>query len=249
MESGSMSNIDPEEMMLLVVKLLLTWFASRCIPSKSCEYEEENEGHPNELYFLIHRKFSLRDVMAPQQTPAPLAGRAYYGFVLYVGAWACIACYLTWALVPHEYLHELGITYLPHKFWALALPCIIVIGVLLFITLIYPGINLLLAVPPHDIRTLQDSHTLRSDLYEAAPHSNYQSQHTQNYCGEDDQLDSSSGNGADEPTVQGEAFIKKCSRESNSFNEIAGDEDTSCVPPVYDLHISDVCQMLYGVNQ
>ena len=140
--------------------------------------------------------------MAPQQqTPAPMPGRSYYGFILYIFGWSGIFFYIIWALVPHEFLFALGITYLPHQYWALALPSIIVCGVLTFITLVYPGLNMLLTVPPHDIRNLYDPHTIKKERYV--------------------------GN-------------------VDSDEEGALDGLSPRVPPVYDLDISEVCQMLYA---
>ncbi|KAA0192786.1 hypothetical protein HAZT_HAZT009176 [Hyalella azteca] len=167
--------------------------------------------------------------MAPQQTPAPLTGRAYYGFVLYVSAWTCIFCYLTWAIVPHEYLHVIGISYLPHRFWAIALPTIIVTGVVLFITLIYPGINLLLAVAPDDMRTLYDSHTIRRESYEE-PHN----------CS----MDSCSDNIS--PDLATSVKKQTCRKFASKSVDESEAMDNSSVPPVYDLDISEVCKILYG---
>ncbi|VDM24160.1 unnamed protein product [Hydatigera taeniaeformis] len=79
-------------------------------------------------------------------TPGPLTERAIQGFVTYVSSWllfgkqlstkvlfsAMRPCtflfldpagiYLIWAYVPHRYLHNIGITYLPSRWWAIVIP-------------------------------------------------------------------------------------------------------------------------------
>lgn len=93
-------------------------------------------------------------------TPAPSSGRSYYGFVLYLFGWGSLLAYLVWALVPHNYLATIGLTYLPQPYWAVALPSLIITLLLAFVFLIYPSINFLLTVSPGDMRTLVDSHTV-----------------------------------------------------------------------------------------
>jgi len=93
-------------------------------------------------------------------TPAPSSGRSYYGFVLYLFGWGSLLAYLVWALVPHTYLATIGLTYLPQPYWAVAAPSLLITLLLTFMFLIYPSINLLLTVPPDDLRTLVDVHTV-----------------------------------------------------------------------------------------
>ncbi|TGZ56859.1 hypothetical protein CRM22_010095 [Opisthorchis felineus] len=42
-----------------------------------------------------------------------------------------LAVYLIWALVPHEWLGLIGITYLPHRHWAITGPFLLVSSTLL----------------------------------------------------------------------------------------------------------------------
>jgi len=101
------------------------------------------------------------------QTPAPLPGRSFYGFALYVASWTAILAYLTWALVPHAYLSGLGITYLPHRLWGVLFPAIVVGAVVGFVSLVYPALNWLLTASTSDVRSLQDQHTLRREHYDS----------------------------------------------------------------------------------
>ncbi|KAK7071148.1 hypothetical protein SK128_009758 [Halocaridina rubra] len=100
-----------------------------------------------------------------EHTPAPSPGRSYYGFVLYLIGWACIFTYLLWAFVPHKYLSAFGLTYIPQPYWALAVPSVMITLILVFVFLIYPSINFLLAVPPHDIRNITDKMALKEEDY------------------------------------------------------------------------------------
>lgn len=126
----------------------------------------------------------------PEHTPTPSVGRAFYGFAIYLIGWALIVLYLCWAFVPHAYLEEIGITYIPQPYWVLAVPSFIVTLLLLFVFCIYPAINMTLVVPPNDIRTLRDRFSISEQDYED---------------------------------------LGNCS-----------------VPPIYDIHISEVCRNLYG---
>ena len=162
--------------------------------------------------------------MAAQQTPAPIPGRSYLGLLLYILGWTGIVCYLTWALFPHHYLNSIGITYLPQQYWAIAIPSLLIMGVFLFITLVYPGLNMMLAVPPHDIRNLVDEKTICIDSYSNSefylPHivfSLCRQNHTNDYM-----------------------------KSRNKNLDVFSDDKWASVPPVYDLPISDVCHILYG---
>ncbi|KAL5606413.1 hypothetical protein BROUX41_002830 [Berkeleyomyces rouxiae] len=51
----------------------------------------------------------------------------YYGFVLYLFSSLCFLTYLLWAFLPSPFLHALGITYYPDRWWALAMPTFLVV--------------------------------------------------------------------------------------------------------------------------
>ena len=53
----------------------------------------------------------------------------YYGFVLYLFSSLCFAVYLLWAYLPSPFLHALGIYYYPNRWWALAVPAFLIVGV------------------------------------------------------------------------------------------------------------------------
>ncbi|OAP64584.1 hypothetical protein AYL99_00556 [Fonsecaea erecta] len=56
----------------------------------------------------------------------------YYGFVLYLASTLAFLIYLLWSYLPSPFLHALGITYYPNRWWSLAIPAWIVM-LLIFI--------------------------------------------------------------------------------------------------------------------
>ncbi|CAJ0585828.1 unnamed protein product, partial [Mesorhabditis spiculigera] len=66
-------------------------------------------------------------------TPNPHPARGIYGFVLYIVGWLGLVSYLVWAIVPTPILESFGITYVPAKAWAIAVPLFVFL-----LTIIYP---------------------------------------------------------------------------------------------------------------
>lgn len=61
----------------------------------------------------------------------------YYGFVLYLGSTIAFLMYLTWSYFPSPFLHALGITYYPNRWWSLAIPAwIVVLLVFIYVALL-----------------------------------------------------------------------------------------------------------------
>lgn len=56
----------------------------------------------------------------------------YYGFVLYLASSLAFLMYILWSYLPSPFLHALGITYYPNRWWSLAIPAWIVM-VLIYI--------------------------------------------------------------------------------------------------------------------
>ncbi|EFO19714.1 hypothetical protein LOAG_08776 [Loa loa] len=69
----------------------------------------------------------------PYASPNPSPARGVYGFALFVCSWFSLALYLIWALLPTPYLELLHLTYLPAKYWAIAIPLLLPIAVAAFI--------------------------------------------------------------------------------------------------------------------
>lgn len=65
-------------------------------------------------------------------TPAKVPTYEYYGFVLYLASSLGFLIYILWSYLPSPFLHALGVTYYPNRWWSLAIPAWIVI-LLIFI--------------------------------------------------------------------------------------------------------------------
>lgn len=65
-------------------------------------------------------------------TPPKVPTYEYYGFVLYLASSLGFLIYILWSYLPSPFLHALGVTYYPNRWWSLAIPAWIVI-LLIFI--------------------------------------------------------------------------------------------------------------------
>jgi hypothetical protein len=57
----------------------------------------------------------------------------YYGFAVYLGSSLAFLLYILWSYLPSPFLHALGVTYYPNRWWSLAIPSWIV----MFLIFIY----------------------------------------------------------------------------------------------------------------
>merc|ERR1712126_532208 len=88
----------------------------------------------------------------PQHSPAPTPSRAVYGFALYLLSLAGLLLYLAWALLPRTLLDDLGLEFLPSKYWALALPTFLCVAAGSAVLIIYPCAGLILLYSkPEDV--------------------------------------------------------------------------------------------------
>ena len=99
--------------------------------------------------------------MPEQHNPSPTPERAVYGFILYCLATAAFGLYLIWLLLPEQVLVYIGIgTYLPQKYWAVALPIYFSVAFFLFVFIVYPSLGLLITPRIQDLRNITDEFTL-----------------------------------------------------------------------------------------
>ena len=75
---------------------------------------------------------SRRALLAATLVKARAGGQmntGIYGFVAWIGTHLCYAVFLLWAYLPEHVLHDLGVTYYPSKYWAVAVPCHVLVSV------------------------------------------------------------------------------------------------------------------------
>lgn len=92
---------------------------------------------------------------ARQQGPKP---SEVYGFVGSITTVIATVIYLMWAYIPESWLHSLGITYYPSKYWALAVPAFAMVTVVLGMVF-YLGLNFMITPPPTSYYTMFDEYS------------------------------------------------------------------------------------------
>ncbi|EFQ87672.1 hypothetical protein PTT_16711 [Pyrenophora teres f. teres 0-1] len=80
----------------------------------------------------------------------------YYGFALYLGSSAAFLMYILWAYVPAPMLHQMGIHYYPNRWWALAVPCWLVVLVIYIYVALASYNTRYLTLPLSSIENLVD---------------------------------------------------------------------------------------------
>ncbi|RHZ50274.1 hypothetical protein Glove_502g17 [Diversispora epigaea] len=98
----------------------------------------------------------------PDESPTTLTKTPtyeYYGFVLYLLSFIAFVIYLLWAYLPDDVLESMGITYYPHRYWAVALPVWSFVFVL-FIFAAFISINFYNTAPLDSFNTITDDQSV-----------------------------------------------------------------------------------------
>ncbi|KAF0713087.1 Aste57867_4527 [Aphanomyces stellatus] len=81
-----------------------------------------------------------------------------YGFAGWIASIVIFVCYLLWAYVPDEILEDYGLTYYPSRYWALAVPAMLVMTVFMLVVF-YIAINWISTAPFDSYNTIRDQYT------------------------------------------------------------------------------------------
>ena len=99
----------------------------------------------------------------PDHSPSPTPERAVYGFVVYLLSTGSFLFYILWLIVPEDIFESLGITFLPQKYWAVAIPIYLSVAFFLFVIVIYPSLGMCMYSPnmsDGDLRHAIDEYTM-----------------------------------------------------------------------------------------
>ena len=83
----------------------------------------------------------------PDHSPSPTPERAVYGFAVYLLTTTAFLCYMLWLVIPDAIFESLGITFLPQKYWAVAVPIYLSVAFFIFVIIIYPSLGMIMYTP------------------------------------------------------------------------------------------------------
>lgn len=83
---------------------------------------------PNDTEAAVAQSARRAQPLPPSAPKVPTY--EYYGFTLYLASSLSFLMYLLWSYLPSPFLHALGITYYPNRWWSLAIPAWIVMALI-----------------------------------------------------------------------------------------------------------------------
>lgn len=93
-----------------------------------------------------------------ESLPTPTPSRANYGFALYLASNSALGLYLIWTLLPDFVLEYIGFSFLPQKYWSVAVPIHACATLVLVAFVFYPALNLTLVPKLNDMSIMTDSY-------------------------------------------------------------------------------------------
>ncbi|KAF2128397.1 PIG-P-domain-containing protein [Dothidotthia symphoricarpi CBS 119687] len=100
---------------------------SRPTTPDSSDVDGPRTGTSTPTTNLQHMTASARHAPTVPRASPQIPTYEYYGFAVYLGSSAAFLMYILWAYVPAPLLHQMGIHYYPNRWWALAVPCWLVV--------------------------------------------------------------------------------------------------------------------------
>lgn len=105
---------------------------------------------------LVHITNSARNAPTVPRASPKVPTYEYYGFAVYLGSSAAFLMYILWAYVPAPLLHQMGIWWYPDRWWALAVPCWLVVLVVYIYVALASYNTRYLTLPLHSCENLVD---------------------------------------------------------------------------------------------
>lgn len=97
--------------------------------------EDSDVETPNDTEAAVAHSARRAHPLPPTSPKVPTY--EYYGFVLYLASTITFLMYILWSYLPSPFLHALGITYYPNRWWSLAIPAwIVMLLVFIYVALL-----------------------------------------------------------------------------------------------------------------
>ncbi|CAL9091064.1 unnamed protein product [Musa textilis] len=124
---------------------------------------------PRRTLSLLRERRQKHPIPDPDEKTAASAAAAFaeehgpkpsevYGFVGCITTVIAAVIFMVWAYTPEPWLHSLGITYYPSKYWAIAIPSFLIVTVVLAMVS-YLGLNFMVTPLPTSFNIMFDEYS------------------------------------------------------------------------------------------